>query len=169
MNLAGIIDAYFSGEKYESGWILLAGALALATALALWFLVRQPFARGLAAALLLAAVLGLVVGGTVYFRTEHQVAELHRLRAADPARFSAEEGARIGAVVRSFGQYRLAYAAAVVLALVLVFVFGRPVHQGIAVGLLVLAALGLTIDFYAGERAQEYRRGLVEAGAIAPP
>ena len=72
-------------------------------------------------------------------------------------------------VVRSFGQYRIAYAGAALLALVFVFAMGRPVFQGIAVGLLVLAALGFTIDFFAEQRAREYRRGLVDAGAIAPP
>jgi hypothetical protein len=36
------------------------------------------------------------------------------------------------------------------------------------VGLLILAALGFTIDFYAEDRAREYRRGLEQAAAISP-
>jgi hypothetical protein len=68
--------------------------------------------------------------------------------------------------VKSFGTYRLAYAGAALLALVCVFAIGRPMFHGLAVGLLILAALGLTIDFFAEERAREYQRGLADAGAI---
>ncbi len=166
MSVASLIDSYFAGEKFESAWILVGGALALVAALALWFGAREPFAKGLAAVLLLTAALGLVVGGTVYLRTNAQVAGLHELYASDPGRFSAVEGARIAAVVKSFGQYRLAYAGTALLALVFVFAIGRPLFQGLAVGLLILAALGLTIDFFADERARKYQQGLASAGAI---
>lgn len=168
MSLPGIIDTYFAGEKLESAWIVLAGVLALGSALVLWLAVRQPFARGLAAALLGTAALGLFVGGTVYLRTDRQVAQLQALHATDAARFAAEEGARIATVVRSFWHYRLAYAAAVLLALVLVFALGWPQYHGLAVGLLLLAALGFTIDHYAEARARDYQHALAAAGAIAP-
>ena len=119
MSVTDIIDGYFSGEKLESAWIVITGALALTVSLVLWFVARDPFARGLAVALSLAAALGLVVGGTIYLRTDAQVAALHDLRATDPARFAADaEGARIETVVKSFGAYRLAYAGAALLALV---------------------------------------------------
>jgi hypothetical protein len=97
MSVTDIIDSYFSGEKLESTWIVLAGALA------------------------------------------------------------------------NFGHYRLAYAVAALLALVFVFLIGRPVFHGPAVGLLILAALGYTIDFFAEERAREYQRGVANTGAIAVP
>ena len=112
----------------------------------LWFYTREPFARGLALALLVVAALGIGVGGTVYFRSDAQARQLVELHAADPARFASEEGPRISKVVRSFATYRLAYVAATLIALGLVFVFGRPWHHGFAVGLLLLAALGFTID-----------------------
>ena len=130
MSVTDIIDGYFSGEKLESAWIAIFGALALTVALVLWFVARDPFARGLAAAFLLMAALGLAT------------------------------------VVKSFGQYRVAYAGAALLAIVFVFAIGGPVFHGLAVGLLILAALGLTIDFFAEERAREYQRGLADAGAI---
>lgn len=114
MSVTDVIDGYFSGG--ESTWIVLAGALALAAALALWFVAREPFAKGLAAALLLTAALGLIVGGTVYLRTDAQV-----------------------------------------------------VFHGLAVGLLILAALGYTIDFFAEERAHAYQRSLADAGAMPSP
>ncbi len=166
MNVAEVIAVYFRGEKSEAALIMLAGAMSLAAALWLWFPVREPFARGLAAALLLTAALGLGVGGSVYFRTDAQVARLQQLQRSDPARFAAQEGPRIRQVVKSFGIYRLCYAAAVILALLFVFVLGKPHYHGLAVGLLILAALGLTIDFYAEARAVEYVRGLESSGVL---
>ncbi len=116
--------------------------------------------------MLLCAVLGLSVGGSVYFRTDSQVRELTELHRKDPGRFAAQEGQRIREVVKSFGVYRLGYAIAVLLALVFVFAVGRPSFHGLAVGLLVLAALGFTIDYYAEARAVDYVRALEAAGAL---
>ncbi len=167
MNLDDVIRAYFAGEKSEAALILLAGIAALAMALWLWFSIREPFARGLASTLLLVAALGLGVGGTVYFRSDAQAQQLVELLRADPTRFGAEEGPRIRQVAKSFGQYRIAYAIAVILALVFVFLLGRPIFHGLAVGLLILAALGFTIDYYAEARAAAYLRALETAGALA--
>jgi len=167
MNAEQVIRTYFSGEKSEAVLILLAGGICLVAAVWLWFWIREPFARGLAATLLLTAALGLGVGGSVYFRTDHQVKQLLELQRTDQARFAAEEGTRIHAVVKSFGQYRIGYAVAVILALAFVFLIGKPLFQGLAVGLLILAALGLTIDFYAEERAAHYLHALESAGVLA--
>ena len=166
MDVTTILGDYFGGEKTEAALILAAGGLCLLAALWLAFVVRQPFARGLAVSLLLCAGLGLSVGGSVYFRTESQLRALVELHQKDPGRFAAQEGPRIRAVVQSFGVYRLGYAVAVLLALVCVFVVGRPAWHGLAVGLLVLAALGFTIDYYAEARAVGYLRALESVGAL---
>jgi len=166
MNLDDVIRNYFAGEKSEAALILVAGIAALAVALWLWFSIREPFARGLASTLLLVAALGLGVGGAVYFRSDAQAQQLVELKRADPTRFDAEEGPRIRQVVKSFGQYRIAYAVAVMLALVFVFLLGGALFYGLAVGLLILAALGFTIDWYAENRAVEYARALEAAGAL---
>ena len=166
MDTATILRTYFSGEKSEAALILLAGVLCLVAAIWLWFWVRQPFARGLALSLLLIAALGLSVGGSVYFRTDSQLRQLLDLQERDPGRFVAQEGPRIREVVTSFKAYRVGYAAAVLLALVFVFAVGRPTYHGLAVGLLLLAALGFTIDYYAEARAVGYVQALEAAGAL---
>jgi len=107
------------------------------------------------------------VGGAVYFRTDNQVKQLLELQRTDQVRFAAEEGPRIHTVVKSFGQYRIGYAVAVIFALGFVFLTAEPLFQGLAVGLLILAALGFTIDFYAEERAVQYVHALESAGVLA--
>ena len=166
MSIEEIVRGYFGGEKFEAALILAAGLACLIVAIWLWVWIRQPFARGLTTSLLLVAALGLSVGGAVYLRTEGQVKHLLELRQQGAAAFAAEEGPRIRQVVKSFGLYRLCYAAAVLLAFGCVFLVGRPFCHGLAVGLLVLAALGLTIDYYAEARAVAYVRALEAAGVL---
>ena len=161
-----ILRTRFAGEKSEAMLILLAGVVCLAGAIALWFWVREPFAKGLAASLLLAPAIGLGVGGSVYFRTDTQLRQLTEFQQREPAWFAAEEGPRIRQVVSSFAVYRIGYALAVLGALALIIVPGRPVHYGLAVGLLLLAALGFTIDFYAERRAMEYMQALESKGVF---
>jgi hypothetical protein len=168
MDFEQVVRLYFAGEKTEAFWILAVGIASLGAAVALWFWVREPFARGLALALLLVAGLGVAVGGTVYFRSDAQARQLVEQQGTNPAQFAAEEGPRVRQVMRSFGQYRIGYAAAVLLALCFVFVLGKPSQHGFAVGLLLLAALGLTIDFYAERRAATYIQGLEAAGELPP-
>lgn len=166
MDFEQIVRWYFTGEKAEAFWILAAGAASLLGALLLWFWAREPFARGLAMGLLIFAGLGLSVGGTVYFRSDAQAQQLIEQQRAAPAQFAAEEGPRIQQVVKSFSHYRLGYVVAVGLALFFVFVMGKPSQHGFAVGLLLLAAMGLTIDFYAERRAQQYQQALQAVGAL---
>lgn len=166
MDFEQVVRWYFAGEKAEAFWILAAGVASLVVAIVLWFVAREPFARGLAMALLIMAGLGLGVGGTVHFRSDAQAQQLIELQRTNPAQFAAAEGPRIRQVVHSFAQYRIGYAVAVLLALFFVFVMGKPSQQGFAVGLLLLAALGFTIDFYAERRAQHYLQALHAAGAL---
>lgn len=166
MDFEQIVRWYFANEKAEAFWILAAGIVSFVAMLVLWFWAREPFARGLAMALLIVAGLGLSVGGTVYFRSDAQAQQLLEQQRVDPVQFAAEEGPRIHQVVHSFAQYRIGYAVAVVLALFFVFVMGRPSQHGFAVGLLLLAVLGLTVDFYAERRAGQYLQALQAVGAL---
>ncbi|MCX7052818.1 MAG: hypothetical protein NTU56_01215 [Proteobacteria bacterium] len=166
MDCEQIVRWYFVGEKAEAFWILAAGVVSLVGAIVLWFVARESFARGLAMALLIMAGLGLSVGGTVYFRSDAQSQQLIEQQRTNPSQFAAEEGPRIQQVINSFAQYRIGYAVAVLLALFFVFVMGKPSQHGFAVGLLLLAALGLTIDFFAERRAQLYLQALQAAGVL---
>jgi hypothetical protein len=166
MDFEQIVRWYFAGEKAEAFWILGAGLASLFAAIMLWFVAREPFARGLAMALLIVAGLGIGVGGMVYFRSDAQSQQLIEQRRANPGQFAAEEGPRIQQVVRSFVQYRIGYGVAVLLALFFVFVMGKPSQHGFAVGLLLLAAMGLTIDFFAERRAERYLQALQAVGAL---
>jgi hypothetical protein len=147
---------YFRGEKAESGALLLVTLALLLGGVALAFWVRQPFTRGLGAVLLAAALIGGVVGATVYLRTDRQVAQLTSLYESDRGEFARAEGGRMNTVVASFRLYRIVYALAGIAALILVSLTRNPALHGVGVGLLLFAAMGFTIDHYAEERARWY-------------
>ena len=155
---------YFRGEKAESGALLLVTLALLLAGLVLAFWVRQPFTRGLGAVLVGAALIGGVVGATVYLRTDRQVAQLTSLYESDRGEFARAEGARIDTVVASFRLYRIMYTLAGVAALIVISLAKNPALHGVAVGLFLFAAMGFTIDHYAEERARWYA-GKVHAQA----
>jgi len=156
MDLVNVMQVYFHGEKAESVLIVAVSVVLLVAAGALFILLKHPFARGLAVVLLLTAVVGGSVGGAILFRTDKQVTNLVSLYRADPQKYRETEGARMATVVKSFIYYRVMYGLACIVALIFVFVSGRPALHGIAVGLLLFAAVGLTIDYFALDRAVHY-------------
>jgi lipoprotein signal peptidase len=156
MDLVSIMQAYFHGEKVESILMVAASIVILVVAGLLFFVLRHPFAKGLAVVLLLTAIVAGSVGGAIVLRTDKQLTSLVSLYRTDPQKYWETEGARMAAVVKSFIYYRVLYGAACLVALLLVFASGRPVLHGVAVGLLLFGALGLTIDYFALDRAERY-------------
>lgn len=149
------VITYFSAEKRESLLFLAAGVLALLAAL---FLVRtgSPL-RGMAWPLSAVALIQLVVGGTVYARTDAQVLGLHRQLQQDPRAYTAAELARMRTVRRSFALYKTIEIVLLVAGLTGIFLFrDRETWYAVALGLALQAALMLAFDLAAERRADVY-------------
>ena len=156
MEFLNDMQLYFRGEKVESAVLLLISLSLLIGSIALIFWVRQPFTKGLGTVLLLAALIGLSVGGAVFFRTDRQASDLASIYTSSHQEFVDVEGQRMDKVVASFRFYRFMYVVAGIVALVLVSLTRAPVLHGAAVGLFVFVAMGFVIDHYAEERAIWY-------------
>lgn len=149
------IITYFSAEKRESLLFMLVGIAALAVSIFLWR-TASPW-RGMGYPLVAIALIQLVVGGAVYFRTDAQVLGLHKQLAAEPAAYRAAELPRMEKVRKSFGVYKTIEIILLVLGLVGFFVFhGRQTLVAIACGLIVQSALMLILDLVAERRADVY-------------
>jgi hypothetical protein len=146
---------YFHAEKQEALLFLLAGACAL---VASGLLLRGdgPW-RSMAWPLTAVAVIQVVVGLTVFLRTDAQVAGLAASLAGDPETYRAEELARMARVMWSFRLYGgielLLIAGGVALT---AFFPGRQALYAIGVGLLVQASLMLVLDLFAAQRGRVY-------------
>ena len=101
--LPAVIRIYFRGERQEM-LLVLAGALVLTVAAgALYAFVRDGFARGFAAAVVLTALLLTVVVASVLRRDPRLQAEIEAgLRGPNPAEVVAAEAARMTVVIRNY-------------------------------------------------------------------
>jgi hypothetical protein len=107
---------------------------------------------------LLALGLGsVVVGGTVWLRTDRQVAELQALLAHSPSELRARELPRMERIQRTFRVIKVAEIVVLAGGLALTFLFPRG-SAGYAVGLAlaVEAAVLLGLDLFASRRADVY-------------
>ena len=146
---------YFAAEKRESLLFIAAGLLAIAAGVTL---LRGRGAFYAAAYPLIAiAVIQIVVGSTVYFRTEHQVAALSAQLASDPMSYRTDETARMVRVMSSFRLYKIIEIVLIVVAITLIALFRTPSPGvGIGAGLLLQSSLMLVADLVAEHRGGLY-------------
>jgi hypothetical protein len=149
------IILYFSAEKQESLFFLMAGAAAIAASVYLW-VTGSPH-RAMAWPLTAVALIQIVVGWTVYARTDGQRKDLHTLLAKDKTAYAAAEIPRMETVRKSFRIYKAIEIALLAAGLAgAFFLKDRVALHAVAVGLALQAGLMLVFDLYAESRAGVY-------------
>ena len=146
---------YFSAEKSEALLFLAVGVVAIAVSVWLW-LSRSRW-KAMALPLVAIAAIQLTVGGTVYFRTDAQVAALQAQLAADRSAFKQAETVRMDVVVKNFKIYKAIEIALLLTGLALVALMRS--HQKLfaaGAGLALQSGLMLVLDLFAEARADEY-------------
>jgi hypothetical protein len=153
------MEDYLDAERTESKLFVGMGALAIgggATALAAS---DRDFLRGASLPLTGVGLIQLVVGGTVWWRTEEHKAQLRGLILSDPARYVSEETARMKVVNDNFVIYRWTEIGLLGAGLATAGT-GRAVDKdfvtGLGVGLAFQSAVMLTLDYFAEQRGHEY-------------
>lgn len=149
------IITYFTAEKRESLLFLMAGAAAIAASIYLWA-TGSPH-RAMAWPLTAIALIQIVVGWTVWARTDGQMKDLHTLLAKDRTAYAAVEAPRMATVRRSFRVYKAIEIVLLVAGLAgAVFLRDRVALHAASVGLALQAGLMLVFDLYAESRAEVY-------------
>jgi hypothetical protein len=153
------LATYFEAEKQESAVFVAMGIAAIGVAIAAWR--RYPRHRAIAYPLVAIALIQLVVGGTVWARTDGQVATLSEQRRVDPAAFRAAEGARMAQVMASFQVYKAIEIALVVAGLgLLVFRRKRAAFAAVGLGCLLQGSAMLAFDLFAEARGRTYIKAI---------
>jgi hypothetical protein len=153
--MPGYLATYFQAEKQESAVFVVMGFVAIVLAVAVWR--RFPRYRAVAYPLVAIAFIQILVGGTVWFRTDGQVAALVEQRRTDPAAFRAAEVARMAEVMASFQLYKAIEIVMVVAGTLLVlFLRKRPALGAIGLGCLLQGSAMLVFDLFAEERGRTY-------------
>jgi hypothetical protein len=159
---------YFGAEKAESWLFILAGVVAVGVSV--WLLRTGSSYRGMAYPLIAVGLIQLVVGGTVAFRTDTQVAALVQQLAASPEAFQTAEVPRMETVMRNFTLYKVVELVLLLTGVALTVAFRRKeLVYGIGVGLVMQASLMLVLDLFAEKRGDEYLTAVRELPVTSAP
>lgn len=157
------IKTYFSAEKNESLIFMAFGVLTIA--FSMYTLIRwgDNFYKGFAIPVILIGLIQLVVGGTVYYRTDRQLNELTALYSKNRTAFIAAETPRMKDVMKNFSFYKKVEVAFVSTGVLLLLLLSqKEFWLGIGVGMLLQGALMLTADIFAERRGSIYLEKIFE-------
>ena len=154
------LRTYFKAEKQESLLFLGLGLLALLIGLGFVFCAEDARWRGMALPLMGIACIQLIVGGTVFFRTDRQVQELLTLLHSKPKDYQQIELQRMEKVNANFKIYRNVELLLLLLGLVFCFMgalgnWGKFI-LGSGIGLALQSGIMLVLDLFAEWRAGLY-------------
>jgi len=158
------IEKYFVAEKQESLLFVILGIAAIVLALVGLFYWKTQFWKGASIPLILIAVIQIIVGYTVYVRSDKQRTDMVYAFDMDPSKIQNEEVPRMEEVNKNFVTYRwieiILFVAGIALALVYRTNPDKQLIVGIGVALAIEAALMFSADFIAAKRASNYSSGL---------
>ena len=149
------ISNYFVAEKQESVIFIAVGLLAIG--LSGWLWMNGHRLKSMAYPLVVIGLMHMVVGGTVYQRTDSQVSTLSTQLQLMPAELKAEESTRMQIVMKNFSIYKTIEMMLLIVGVgMIAFLQRQDMAVGIGVGLVLQAAFTLTLDLFAEARGAEY-------------
>lgn len=167
------IYRYFTGEKQESLLFLIAGMIAILLAAVCWFFIKSNpnFFKGAAIPLLAIGLIQMVVGYSVYSRTDKQKADIAYNIGMEPVNYVKNtEMPRMKTVMKNFVIYRWAEIAFIITGLVLIFLFrsnpGKSFWYGFGVALAIQAVIMLGADYFAEKRGKIYTDELSKIATV---
>jgi hypothetical protein len=161
MHMVKDMTDYFVGEKQESMLFIVAALLALG--LAVWLWTHGHRLRFMALPLVVVALMQLVVGVTIFARTDAQVANLSAQLASSPTEFKQTETERMQTVMANFKMYKTVELALLVVGTCLIAFFAKwDAATGMGIGLVVQAGFTLALDLFAEARGEAYLRALAD-------
>jgi len=157
------LTIYFNGEKNAGLFIAVIGAAVIVAALVL-FRARADF-RPFALTLGIVALVEIAIGVGLYLRTDPQVGRLRAQLDSSPSSFYTDEGARMARVQRNFVAIEYVEVALIIVtAIVAIARKSNATLTGVALGLLINAALLLAFDLIAERRGAVYLAAIETRG-----
>ena len=161
------IYKYFIAEKQESLLFLIIGIAAILLAVVFWFFIKSnpSFFKGAAIPLLAIGLIQMVVGYTVYSRTDKQKKDIAYNIGIETVSFVKQtELPRMEKVMTNFVIYRWVEIAFIITGLVLIFLYrlnpGKTFWYGFGIVLAIQAAIMLGADYFAEKRGKVYTEEL---------
>ena len=153
------MGSYFTAEKQESLLFIAVGLVALGIGAWLWM--NGHRLKSMAYPLVAIALIQMVVGVSVYLRTDAQLSTLSVQLQTNPAVLKAEETGRMQTVMKNFSIYKAIEMVLLVLGVgMIAFLQRSDMAAGIGVGLILQAAFMLALDIFAEARGADYLSAL---------
>lgn len=153
------IVRYFLAEKYESFIFVGVGVLAIVVSVWLW-MSGSSFAttfKAMSYPLVIVALIQIMVGGSVYLRSDKQIETFSAQVQSAPAAYKVDEVKRMDVVNKNFTLYKWLEIALLLAAIATTFVVSRnSAWYAVAIGLFIQSSLMLTADLFAEHRAHHY-------------
>ena len=163
------IYKYFIVEKQESLLFLIVGIAAVLLTAIFWFFIKSDpsLFKGAAIPLLAIGLIQIVVGYSVYSRTDKQKADIAYNIGMEPVAYVKQtEQPRMKTVMKNFVIYRWVEIAFIITGLILIFLFksnpDKSFWYGFGVALAIQAVIMLGADFFAEKRGKIYINNLDE-------
>ena len=155
-----LIEKYFLAEKNESMLFMAIGILAILLAIMGWLYFKTAFWKGAAIPFLVIALMQLVVGYTVYARSDDQRIDMVYNLDMNPDKISQVELPRMEVVNKNFVIYRWIEIVLALAGMGLYVYFRENSSQefwkGLGFALFIQAILMLGADYFAEQRAHSY-------------
>jgi len=159
-----LIEKYFLAEKNESMLFMAIGILAIVLAVLGWLYFKTAFWKGASIPFLAIALIQLIVGYTVYARSDEQRIEMVYNLDMNPDQISKVELPRMEIVNKNFVIYRWIEIVLALAGMGLYVYFRENAEQefwkGLGFALFIQAILMLGADYFAEQRAHGYTAAL---------
>jgi len=153
------LSNYFAAEKQESVIFISVGILAIAVSIWLW--INGHRLKSMAYPLVIIGLMQMVVGSTIFFRTDSQVSALSTQLQQNPTAMRVEESARMETVMKNFSIYKAIEMMLLITGVgIIIFLQQKDMAAGIGVGLILQSAITLTLDIFAEARGADYMSAL---------
>jgi hypothetical protein len=159
-----LIEKYFLAEKQESLLFISIGIIAILLAILGWLYFKTAFWKGASIPFLAIALLQIIVGYTVYSRSDEQRVDMVYSLDMNPDQLTKVELPRMEVVNKNFVIYRWIEIVLVLAGMGLYVYFRENTPQefwkGFGFALCLQALLMLGADYFAEQRAHEYTAAL---------
>jgi hypothetical protein len=159
-----LIEKYFLAEKQESLLFISIGIIAILLAILGWLYFKTAFWKGASIPFLAIALLQIIVGYTVFARSDEQRVDMVYSLDMNPDQLTKVELPRMEVVNKNFVIYRWVEIVLVLVGMGLYVYFRENTPQefwkGFGFALCLQALLMLGADYFAEQRAHEYTAAL---------
>lgn len=154
------IEKYFNAEKNESLLFIILGITAIVLALVFFFYLKTNWHKGFAIPFLIIGLLQLVVGYSVYNRSDEYRKRNVYAYDMNPDELKEKELPRMQVVMKNFIIYRYSEIALALIGFSLLFYFkdnpDKIFWKGFGTALTIMALLTLSVNFFAEKRGNIY-------------